>query len=190
MTTPSTQQLVMHSPLGPLVLAAEADALTAVSFADEALDVAEDGESVPVLVEARRQLHAYFAGKLETFNLPLAGHGTPFQRRVWDELRLIPYGTTASYGEIAARLGMVPGASRAVGLANGSNPVSIVVPCHRVIGSTGKLTGYAGGLDRKRFLLGLEASRSAGSLFPPPLEVRPVEGGQPAGMLGGSSPRT
>lgn len=167
MQTPTTRHLVMQSPVGPLVLTADGDSLTAVSFADEPVDIPAGGEPPAVLIEARRQLLGYFAGELDIFDLPLASRGTPFQQRVWAELRRIPYGTTASYGEIAGRLGMAPGASRAVGLANGSNPVAIVVPCHRVIGSSGRLTGYAGGLDRKRFLLGLEASRSPGSLFSP-----------------------
>ena len=90
---------------------------------------------------------------------PLRGTGTDFQQRVWERLREIPFGTTASYGEIASRLGMPPGASRAVGLANGANPLAIVVPCHRVIGADGSLTGYAGGLERKRYLLGLESAK-------------------------------
>lgn len=165
MQSTSTRRLAMQSPVGPLVLTAEGDSLTAVSFVDGPVGLADSGEPPPVLAEAQRQLLAYFARQLQTFDLPLAAGGTPFQQRVWAELRQIPYGATASYGEIAGRLGMVSGASRAVGLANGSNPVAIVVPCHRVIGSTGKLTGYAGGLDRKRYLLGLEASASGGSLF-------------------------
>ncbi len=180
----------MQSPVGPLVLTAEGDALTAVAFVAEPVEVADSDEPPRVLVEARRQLLAYFVGELETFDLPLGGRGTPFQQRVWDELGRIPYGTTASYGEIARRLGMAPAASRAVGLANGSNPVAIVVPCHRVIGSTGRLTGYAGGLDRKRFLLGLEASRSPGSLFSPPLEERAASEASPRNAVGGATGRT
>jgi methylated-DNA-[protein]-cysteine S-methyltransferase len=115
-----------------------------------------------VLAEARAQLSAYFAGERTTFDLPLAPVGTPFQQRVWGELRRIPYAETVSYGELANRLGS-PGASRAVGLANGRNPIAIVVPCHRVIGADGTLTGYAGGLERKRALLDLERKASAGS---------------------------
>ena len=110
----------------------------------------------PVLAEAVRQLTAYFAGELTTFDLPLAPVGTDFQRRVWHQLEQIGYGDTASYGEIAGRLGMTNAASRAVGLANGRNPIPIVVPCHRVIGANGTLTGYAGGLERKQQLLELE----------------------------------
>ena len=109
-----------------------------------------------MLRRAVEQLTAYFAGDLEDFDLPLAPHGTEFQHRVWDQLQLIEYGETASYGEIARRLGKTNAASRAVGLANGRNPIPIVIPCHRVIGASGTLTGYAGGLERKQALLGLE----------------------------------
>ena len=105
--------------------------------------------------ETIRQLRAYFAGELENFDLPLAPQGTPFQLSVWNRLCEIPYGETISYGELARRLGN-PNASRAVGLANGSNPIPIVIPCHRVIGSNGKLTGYGGGLPIKEKLLALE----------------------------------
>jgi methylated-DNA-[protein]-cysteine S-methyltransferase len=109
-----------------------------------------------VLVEACRQLTAYFDRDLKEFDLPLAPMGSAFQQLVWEQLRGIGYGQTASYGEIAARLGKTNAASRAVGLANGRNPIPIVIPCHRVIGANGTLTGYAGGLDRKQTLLGLE----------------------------------
>ena len=167
MRTAIRQTLTMRSPVGPLVLSAEGDSLTAISFSDQpGVDAPSKGVP-PVLVEAQRQLVAYFAGELKHFDLSLAARGTPFQQRVWAELANIPYGSTASYGDIARRLGMVAGASRAVGLANGSNPLAIVVPCHRVIGSNGTLTGYAGGLERKRFLLGLEAAAVPGSLFGP-----------------------
>lgn len=105
--------------------------------------------------EIRRQLDAYFSGKLRDFDLPLDLQGTPFQVKVWKALLTIPFGETVSYGEQARRIGQ-PNASRAVGLANGRNPVSIIVPCHRVIGKNGTLTGYGGGLERKRFLLDLE----------------------------------
>jgi len=109
-----------------------------------------------VLVEAVRQLAAYFDGTLTDFDLPLAPQGSDFQQRVWEQLRGIGYGETASYGAIAHRLGMTNAASRAVGLANGRNPIPIVIPCHRVIGANGTLTGYAGGLERKQLLLDLE----------------------------------
>jgi methylated-DNA-[protein]-cysteine S-methyltransferase len=154
-----TATMVMTSPVGPLELRSDGTALTLLHFHDEVPPQAGDnGESDPVLVETRRQLEEYFAGDREDFDLPLNGAGTDFQRRVWEQLREIPFGKTASYGEIASRLGMPPGASRAVGLANGANPLAIVVPCHRVIGSDGSLTGYAGGLERKRYLLGLESA--------------------------------
>lgn len=114
----------------------------------------------PVLLETERQLRAYFGGDLRQFELPLELCGTPFQQRVWHQLRTIPYGETRSYGELASELG-APTAVRAVGAANGANPVPIVVPCHRVIGANGKLVGYGGGLPLKRRLLALER----GSLF-------------------------
>ena len=113
----------------------------------------------PLLAAAARQLHAYFAGESDAFDVPLDLQGTAFQRAVWDELLRIAPGSTCSYGDIARRLGP-PSASRAVGAAVGSNPVSIIVPCHRVVGSSGSLTGYAGGLDRKTSLLRIEADRA------------------------------
>ena len=109
-----------------------------------------------MLAETVRQLTAYFGRELTDFDLPLAPVGTEFQKRVWEQLEKIAYGETASYGEVAGRLGMTNAASRAVGLANGRNPIPIVVPCHRVIGANGTLTGYAGGLERKQQLLELE----------------------------------
>ncbi len=109
-----------------------------------------------MLVETVRQLRAYFDRDLKEFDLPLAPVGTDFQQRVWDQLLGVGWGETASYGEIAHRLGMTNAASRAVGLANGRNPIPIVIPCHRVIGANGTLTGYAGGLERKQLLLELE----------------------------------
>ncbi len=111
----------------------------------------------PVLVQARRQLAEYFAGDRHVFDVPLDPTGTPFQLRAWSHLRKIPYGATRTYGEQAAAMGQ-PTASRAVGAANGRNPLSIFVPCHRVIGADGSLTGFAGGLETKRFLLALEGS--------------------------------
>jgi methylated-DNA-[protein]-cysteine S-methyltransferase len=120
----------------------------------QSLDPAWRHDAVP-LTETIRQLQAYFAGELENFNLPLAPEGTPFQKEVWQRLCDISYGQTISYGELARRIGN-PKASRAVGLANGSNPIPIVIPCHRVIGSNGKLTGYGGGLPIKEKLLALE----------------------------------
>jgi methylated-DNA-[protein]-cysteine S-methyltransferase len=165
----------IDSPAGPVRIVAEDGALTAVEFrssppedasprssmrtaADRsaALPVGERTDEDPLLAEAARQLRAYFDRQLKDFDLPLAPRGTAFQQRVWDELRAIGYGETASYGEIAARLGMNPGASRAVGAANGRNPIGIVIPCHRVVGAKGLLSGYAGGVERKQLLLQLE----------------------------------
>lgn len=117
-------------------------------------------DDIDPFVMARRQLNAYFDGHLKVFNLPIKMEGTPFQKQVWEELTRIPYGVTISYGELARRIG-APGASRAVGLANGRNPISIIVPCHRVVGANGKLTGYSGGLSNKQALLALEASARA-----------------------------
>jgi methylated-DNA-[protein]-cysteine S-methyltransferase len=166
----STATLLMDSPVGPLEVAADGESITHILFADDdgallpgALQSTESGGGV--LAEAHRQLGEYFAGRLEEFDLPLAPSGTAFQQRVWKELEQIPYGETASYGEIATRLGLPLGASRAVGTANGSNPIAIVVPCHRVIGANGTLTGYAGGLQRKRYLLDLEARATQPELF-------------------------
>jgi len=119
----------------------------------------QSDEAAP-FAEAKRQLGAYFAGRLTTFDLPLAPDGTAFQMRVWQELRRIPHGQTVSYGELARRIGS-PTACRAVGLANGRNPLTIIVPCHRVVGANGKLTGYAGGMARKETLLALEGAAQA-----------------------------
>lgn len=150
--------ILEDSPIGPLLIVAGADGLRAVEFAPfpegDAEGVRDDAAAL--LVEAVRQLRAYFAGELQEFDLPLAPRGTDYQHRVWQALRQVPYGQTATYAEIAARLGQPRGASRAVGLANGRNPIPVVVPCHRVIGADGTLTGYAGGLARKQTLLDLE----------------------------------
>ncbi|WP_300644072.1 methylated-DNA--[protein]-cysteine S-methyltransferase [Nocardioides sp.] len=150
----------IDSPVGSLRLVERGGSLTAIEFEPH-----RDGDGRPrgareddhpVLVEAARQLAAYFAGDLTDFDLPLAPEGSDFQQRVWTQLRTIGYGETATYGAIAHRLGMTNAASRAVGLANGRNPIPIVIPCHRVIGADGTLTGYAGGLERKQVLLDLE----------------------------------
>jgi methylated-DNA-[protein]-cysteine S-methyltransferase len=146
------------SPLGPLLLAVNDQGLRGIEFVHGRRAEAPhltDPVDYPVLEETARQLHAYFAGDLEIFDLPIAPEGTPFQQNVWRHLCAIPYGETISYGELACRMGR-PKASRAVGLANGSNPIPIVIPCHRVIGSNGKLTGYGGGLAIKEKLLALE----------------------------------
>jgi methylated-DNA-[protein]-cysteine S-methyltransferase len=147
-----------ESPVGTLLLVAGQSGLSQIWFegkAGRAVLGAESREDQVALREVRRQLHAYFAGELESFDLELAPEGTPFQQKVWGELLKIPYGETISYGELARRIGN-PNASRAVGLANGSNPIPIIIPCHRVIGSNGKLTGYGGGLPIKEKLLALE----------------------------------
>ncbi|MCK5892710.1 methylated-DNA--[protein]-cysteine S-methyltransferase [Aeromicrobium sp.] len=143
----------MDSPIGGLRLHSSAGLLTAIEF-----DAQVRGERVadPVLDAAESQLGEYFAGERQEFDLPLANDGTEFQQKVWGELRRIPFGETATYGEIAARLGYEPVVSRAVGAANGANPIPVVVPCHRVIGANGTLTGYAGGVERKKILLELE----------------------------------
>ena len=143
------------SPIGPLTLHAARGSITSVWMEDDE-SLQEHRDDTPPLAEARRQLEAYFVGELHEFDLPLAPRGTGFQLRVWEELRAIPYGETISYGELARRMGD-PGAARAVGLANGRNPLPVIVPCHRVIGADGSLTGFGGGLDRKRALLELEA---------------------------------
>ena len=147
----------MPTPLGDLLLVSVDGALTCALFPPYELPPVPESADEPVLAEARRQLLEHFAGERSRFDLPLAPRGTAFQQRVWEELRRIPYGTTATYGEIAARLGD-PRCVRAVGLANGRNPIAVVVPCHRVIGSDGKLRGYAGGVERKQRLLALESA--------------------------------
>ncbi len=157
---PLTLYTTLNSPIGELLLTSDGAALTGLYMPDHAHGpeigadwVRDDGAEL--FASAAEQLGEYFGGGRRLFSLPLAPVGTEFQRRVWAELRRLPYGATVTYGELARRLGD-PGASRAVGLANGRNPISIIVPCHRVVGAGGSLTGYAGGLDRKRFLLELE----------------------------------
>jgi methylated-DNA-[protein]-cysteine S-methyltransferase len=147
------------SPVGQLRIVEQDGAITAIEFEPfraTGRPLGERRDDHPVLADAIAQLTAYFARDLKEFDLPLAPVGSPFQQQVWDQLRQIGYGETASYGQVAGRLGRTNAASRAVGLANGQNPIPIVVPCHRVIGADGTLTGYAGGLDRKRLLLELE----------------------------------
>jgi len=147
----------MGSPIGRLELVETGGALVAIHF-DAPADGSPQHErgGSPVLADAHRQLAEYFEGTRREFDLPLRPVGTDFQRRVWDVLATVPWGTTTTYGTIAARLELQPGASRAVGAANGANPLPVVLPCHRVIGSDGTLTGYAGGLERKALLLRLE----------------------------------
>jgi len=161
---------MLESPIGTLTLISNGKELTglymdggtgrrgegAIAHADSVVKAEwiRDAGAAPFRL-AKEQLYAYFAGTLKEFDIPLAAEGTLFQQCVWNELRKIPYGITISYGELAARISN-PKGSRAVGLANGRNPISIIVPCHRVIGSNGKLVGYGGGLDRKIWLLELE----------------------------------
>ena len=153
----------ISSPIGRLLLAGDDAALRVLWFAEGR----HGGQPKPSWIEApdafpavRAQLRDYFAGTRRAFDVPLDPGGTPFQSRVWRALRDIPYGETISYGELARRIGQ-PNAVRAVGLANGANPVSILIPCHRVIGANGSLTGYGGGLPTKRALLSLEQGQGA-----------------------------
>jgi methylated-DNA-[protein]-cysteine S-methyltransferase len=151
---------MMQSPVGKLKLVASGKGLVAILWENDRphrvrLSELDANEQHPVLVETERQLGQYFAGKRKTFSVPLDIRGTRFQKDVWEALLAIPFGETRSYGQLAKQLGN-PRATRAVGAANGRNPVSIIVPCHRVIGSSGKLTGFAGGLESKAHLLGLE----------------------------------
>ncbi len=150
----------MESPVGPLRIVAHGGAITAIEFSPyrppAGRPLGERDDDDPLLRRAVEQLTAYFARDLKEFDLPLDPRGSVFQRRVWDELLGVGYGETATYGEIAHRLGKTNAASRAVGLANSQNPIPIVIPCHRIIGANGTLTGYAGGLERKQILLGIE----------------------------------
>lgn len=156
-----SQGYIAASPLGDIALRVEDDALTGVFFVGQKyypdLVFTPDELSVPKVVSlAREQLDEFFKGERRVFNLPLVMRGTPFQRLVWQQLSLIPYGEIVSYGTLAKSMGLSSGHSRAVGTANGRNPISIIIPCHRVIGGGGGLTGYAGGVDRKQALLSLE----------------------------------
>ncbi len=156
---------IFDSPIDPILLTSDGKSLTGLYMQIHAHgpEIGEgwtrDDDAAP-FAAVKEQLAAYFAGTLREFDVPLAPAGTAFQRRVWKELETIPYGETLSYGDIARRIGQ-PTASRAVGLANGRNPISVIVPCHRVIGANGKLVGYGGGLPRKDFLLNLERGRQA-----------------------------
>lgn len=165
---------VIDTPIGELRLVASVMALKAIQFTPFGdLPVGETDEPAQteaahptgVLQETARQLSEYFAGERTVFDLPLEPRGTEFQHQVWDQLVQVAFGETATYGQIAHRLGRTNAASRAVGLANGRNPIPVVIPCHRVIGADGTLTGYAGGLDRKRILLALEGRVEEESLF-------------------------
>jgi methylated-DNA-[protein]-cysteine S-methyltransferase len=159
MTT--TMWTVTESPIDDLRVVARGGMIAAIEFSPfvgspSGEPIGERADDNPLLRSAVDQLAAYFARDLKEFDLPLAPRGTPFQQRVWEQLLTIGYGETASYGLVARQLGMTNAASRAVGLANGRNPIPIVIPCHRVIGANGMLTGYAGGLPRKQQLLELE----------------------------------
>jgi methylated-DNA-[protein]-cysteine S-methyltransferase len=161
------QHTRIDSPLGPLTLVATDGVLSGLYMVDQrhrpptdALG-ADDESPFPAVIE---QMQEYFAGERTDFDVALAAPGTAFQHRVWAALRQVPYGQTASYGQVAAMIGR-PGAQRAVGLANGANPIAIIVPCHRVVGANGGLTGYGGGLERKQFLLDLERRRASPDLF-------------------------
>jgi methylated-DNA-[protein]-cysteine S-methyltransferase len=178
-STDTTLYDTVDSPLGELLLAGDGEALTALHIG---------GTPGPgwrrdpgTFREAGAQLRSYFAGELREFDLPLDPPGTRFQRQVWAALREIPYGSTISYAELAAAVGR-PGAARAVGAANGRNPIAVVIPCHRVIGASGALTGYGGGLGRKRLLLDLEGGRRTWTLVG--ADGRPYESPTP-GTLGG-----
>ena len=163
---------VIDSPVGPLTLVAQGGAMVGLYMdlqrhcpADIELgEPNPGGRQAEPFQSAADKLGAYFTGRLTCFTVPLAPRGSPFQQRVWAALQDIPYGQTESYGGLAERIGS-PGAARAVGLANGRNPIGIVIPCHRVVGSDGNLTGYGGGLDRKKQLLDLELSFSGAALF-------------------------
>jgi methylated-DNA-[protein]-cysteine S-methyltransferase len=153
----------LDSPVGALFLTSNGEAITELFMEKHKGGPKPIGDwrrDDEMFIEAASQLRAYFAGELTEFDLPIAIGGAPFQQRVWAELLKIPYGSTISYGELARRIGN-PKASRAVGAANGDNPISIIIPCHRVIGSNGKLTGYGGGVERKKFLLEFEAETLA-----------------------------
>lgn len=150
---------VIDSPIGPLTLAGDGSTLMHLRMADQSHEPDRSAwhpAGPDAFADVADQLDAYFAGSLTEFDVDLELAGTEFQRRVWAALQTIPYGETRSYGEIAGQIGS-PAASRAVGLANGRNPISIIVPCHRVVGAAGSMTGYAGGIDRKRMLLSLES---------------------------------
>jgi methylated-DNA-[protein]-cysteine S-methyltransferase len=161
-TTKRQVSKTVNSPVGRLTLVASDDGLAAILWANDRpgrvpLHIEAEDDDHPVLVETERQLNEYFAGARQAFTVKLDVAGTAFQRKVWRALLTIPFGETRSYGQIAAQIGS-PAAVRAVGAANGRNPVSIIAPCHRVVGSTGKLTGFAGGLEVKAHLLALEGS--------------------------------
>ena len=152
----------VESPIGPLTLAGDGSTLMHLRMTEQSHEPDRSGwtpAGADAFADVVEQLNAYFAGTLTEFDVDLELHGTEFQRKVWAALQTIPYGQTRSYGEIAEQIGS-PSASRAVGLANGRNPISIIVPCHRVIGAAGSMTGYGGGIDRKKMLIALEKTQT------------------------------
>lgn len=159
----STYHCMVPSPVGELVLTSDGEALTGLQFAGGRWEVeipSGSTEDASRFTDVITQLEEYFEGGRKDFDLALRPQGTEFQRKVWAALRTIPYGQTWSYGQLARTIGQ-PNAFRAVGLANGKNPIAIIVPCHRVIGANGKLVGFGGGLDNKQILLGLESGQGA-----------------------------
>lgn len=154
--------ITIASPLGPIRLLATGDELAGVYLTDQDIAIPARAQSSRVLEQTADQLGEYFAGKRTSFDVPLAPRGSGFQQLVWRALTQIAYAETVSYGDIARTIGR-PAASRAVGAANGKNPISIIVPCHRVVGANGSLTGYAGGLEAKRWLLAHEQRHAMGS---------------------------
>ena len=149
---------LINSPIGPITMVAESNAITGLYFGDVQSNLAssEQTSAFEVLSQCEEELNSYFAGKLKEFKVPVLAKGTPFREKVWEALRQIPYGKTARYRDIAECIGN-PKSVRAVGGANHHNPVSIIIPCHRVLGSDGSLTGYGGGMEAKQWLLELEA---------------------------------
>ena len=153
---------IVESPIGPLTLAGDGSTLMHLRMTEQSHEPDRSAwapAGADAFADVVEQLNAYFAGTLTEFDVELELHGTEFQRKVWAALQTIPYGQTRSYGEIAEQIGS-PAASRAVGLANGRNPISIIVPCHRVIGAAGSMTGYGGGIDRKKMLIALEKTQA------------------------------
>lgn len=148
-------KIAIKAPIGLLEIAATRDAIVAVKSVEQASDLIVDDKSRQLVLKAKEELKDYFAGNRKEFDLPLKAEGTDFQKRVWQQLEKIPYGETRTYGEIAQMMDN-PKAARAIGMANHNNPILILIPCHRVIGADGSLTGYAAGIDAKKFLLELE----------------------------------
>lgn len=167
-TQTRSHHVITGFPVGDLTVVVDGSHVVGIYFEGHrrrpAVTTFGESRASRVVHDLEQQLGEYFKGERQDFDIPLEPVGTEFQQRVWRELRAIPYGETMSYGELAARIG-TPGAARAVGLANGRNPISIVVPCHRVVGSTGRLTGYAGGAERKQLLLDLERRQVTSQLW-------------------------